>query len=179
MAWVDKATAASLLGISARTMERRVAAGKVQTRKDEGRVLVLVEDPPAPAGVEIVPPGSSGDMTQAVRADPPAERRACESCRDTLAASQRMAEQAEIQVRRARLDAHVAAAVIFVLLVLGGAGLWYSSRQMATARTTVERLSARVTELSEGRQQAIDELKTVREELARTQSGDGAIATRR
>jgi outer membrane murein-binding lipoprotein Lpp len=90
-----------------------------------------------------------------------------------------MAEQAEIQVRRARLDAHIAAAVIFVLLVLGGVGLWYSSRQMATARTTVERLSATVRELSQARQQAVDELAAVRGEVGKTQSADGAVAARR
>jgi hypothetical protein len=178
MAWVDKATAASLLGISARTMERRVAAGKVQTRKDDGRVLVLVEDPPPPAGMES-PLSGGRDVPQSAEPAPSAEPRGCDSCRDILAASQRMAEQAEIQVRRARLDAHIAAAVIFMLLVLGGTGLWYSSRQMATARATVERLSATVTEVSQARQQAVDELAAVRGEPDKTQSGDGAVAARR
>lgn len=179
MAWVDKATAASLLGVSARTMERRIAAGRVEVRKKEdGRVLVLVEDPPSPADTECSSLTGDG-ASQSRSPDSSREPRQCESCRDVLAASQRMVEQAELQVRRARLDAHVAAIVICLLLVLGGLGLWHSSRQMATARATVERLSATVTELSQARQQAIDELAEVRQELARSQAGDGAVAARR
>ncbi len=120
-----------------------------------------------------------------------------------LTASRAAADRAERHIRRARLDAHLAAGVILILLVIGGLGLWHGSRQAAAAQAMADRMSATLTELSLakqqveasrlaleqarleaqaaaiGRQEAVDQLDSLRRQLEKTQAGPRQATARR
>jgi len=117
--------AAAALNISVKTLERRIKAGRLETRRtDEGRVEVKVDVP-----------DSDGHVTDALMQQ---GERQLQLAGGAITAWQQLAEKGESET--ARLRRHVgrawsATAIVVALAVLGG---WWAMRQQGRAALATE-----------------------------------------
>jgi len=142
MVWMDKAAAAAALGISGRTLERRVKDGTLEKRTEAGRVEV---DVPAQSGAgQALAAALSQERTTAAVAD----LAQLKVLADTLADTRQAAADARVATDRAnrragRLAAGLAASVFITLgLTMYGKDLLADS-QAAVALAQQQALEAR------------------------------------
>lgn len=169
--WQTLEEAALTLGVSSRTLHRRIAKGEFQTRMNAGRreILVCLPDPVVPeADVTLVeehePVRSSSDTPSDTTRTMLAlhEDRLRRTDMVVMAYQQSMVQVAE-QVRRSRLQARLAWSLAAVLaFALFAGGLWSVSR-LTQAQTHVGHLS--------------DELQRVRTELHSVQEMSDELRT--
>jgi len=124
MAWMPVAEAAARLGVSERTIWRRIKSETIPSRSDHGRTLVDLDEQAALAE------GASGF---ALRADLGGRDTDDEGLSALVAELAQFRATGEHEVKRARRSARAALALVAVLAGALGLGVWYHGR-------TVERL---------------------------------------
>jgi excisionase family DNA binding protein len=192
--WISVAEAASLMKVHPRTVERRIAAGKIESRRGvEGQVQVLitVTDTPDPAPVETVP--NEAFETVKEMADRQVDL-AAGTASALVRVAQEQAMRAENQLALARQDAGryrreskwaVGSFVAVLILLIAAVGwctqtvtaargerqhaLDNADRALSDARqaqATLEELRVRAVESAKGESKAQGELAAYRTELS-------------
>lgn len=171
-AWQSVEEAAVTLGISVRTLHRRISRGEVLTRLENNRREVLVEVPdPAP----VSPEPATDDVVDAETVNVSQTSVASDDVRNTMLALHEdrlrrtdlaiLAYQQSVttvasEARRSRIVSRFAwATAACLLLVLFGMGIWSTHRLTAA--------EAEVTQVKTQLQSATDEATRKREELER------------
>lgn len=162
--WMTIPEAATVLGCSPRTVERRLARGELRRQERDGRVLVAIPDSlrrPADRMVEAVQQDAahmrqlSAAVTQATEQAGMVLREAVTQARADAAAAIERAVQAEQGVRQAwRVSAALAAALVGALSVT--VTVWVvRGEEVARSRQEARQLSDTMTkELVEARERA-------------------------
>lgn len=132
-AWVPVADAARWLGVSSRTIERRITAGTLQSRIDGGRRLVLVETArhAAPEGVSDM--SDSVSVSVAERAQHQAAALAVMSDRLSALAGGRV-DELKAEIRLARMVGRAGWAAAALVAILGGVGAVLAAGAVEAAR---------------------------------------------
>jgi hypothetical protein len=139
--WYPIDQAAAALGVSRRTLQRRVVRGEVQAEHREGRCWVrveLAEDRQADAAVLLATVERNSALAELVTA----------STRDMVAWHQGRVEQLQGDLRAARRSWRWAAGVAAAAVAAGTAGTWYLSHHAAA---TAGQLVATVSHLDDAR----------------------------
>lgn len=143
--WMTLEQAASELGISLRTLHRWIDKGRVETRMSDGRREVLIDSHERDAAH--ADPNVTDTDTHA--ADTP--DRSLVLASGAIRGWQQAADLAQDQVEAARHDmgrsrriSGLLAAVVAVLVVAGGVGLWWGTRAVTTERAHKDALTGRL-----------------------------------
>lgn len=138
--WITIEQAAVMLGLSVRTVNRHIAAGKLQSRLQDGRREVLIEDTPAVGNIE-----QSAGAVNAVTADPSVDYETVLALADNAAdkaelavsAYQALARTADERINHTRRLSYVAWSLVGVMVVISmGAIGWTTSKLTRTAVET-------------------------------------------
>ncbi|HTL29742.1 MAG TPA: hypothetical protein VL282_10990 [Tepidisphaeraceae bacterium] len=160
-AWQTVEEAALTLGISSRTLHRRIARNEVETRLENGRREVLVEIPDAPpapvagtSSLGVSDPYSTNESVMTDVSDMPAQTMLAlheDRIRRTdmaLVAYQQSITLAARETRRVRLGARWAWGTAGVALVVLCLGAIWSAHQLAGASAQVNILNGTLNSLS-------------------------------
>src|SRR3954447_16080236 len=168
--WLTIAAAAATLNVHPRTIERRIASGKIQTsRTDDGQVQVLVNMPDEPAAVsdplETVRELAQ-DQVSLATGSASAIVRLAQADADRARGELELVRQEAVNARRGSRVAWSAVAVMAI--AVGGAVGWTTHRvtraddELATLRETATRTEAEAQKLLADRDAARKEASTAR-----------------
>jgi len=120
MAWMSKFEAALALGVSVRTLERRIVAGELKARRDGRSVIVDVADeddrePVADLDQHLKEPG---------RSHVPQKAEAAEELRGVLWALTEYRRELGRRIRRARISAGVGWTAVAAMIIVMTVGAW-------------------------------------------------------
>jgi excisionase family DNA binding protein len=163
--WRTVSEAASMLGISTRTVQRMIKSGQLESMMDEaGRRLVDVSD--------TVTPGDSVSETLAIVGQQ--QEKAMQMANSMIAAASRRAEQVDEEVKRARRMTSRTMMVVGVLLVLGIAAAWHMASSLAEKDGMITAAHGQATDLK-GR---MEEVRSQQKEIQDGQKANlAALAT--
>jgi hypothetical protein len=180
-AWQSVEEAAVTLGISARTLHRRISKGDVETRLEDGRreVLVCLPDPEPEVTEESVeltdtftmpasfnPPGASDNNTAIVLAEKEVAL-ANEKVRRTelaLAAFQHTSTLLQEEASRTRMSARCAWAAVAVLSVGVYVAVGWTASQVTSFRTNNANLTRQLNQANTVADQKTVEVEKYRDE---------------
>jgi hypothetical protein len=190
-AWQSVEEAAVTLGISTRTLHRRISKGEVETRLEDGRreVLVCLPDPEPAAAEESAemadtftmpasfsPPSTSDNNTAIILAEKEVAL-ANEKVRRTelaLAAFQHTSTLLQQEASRTRVSARCAWAAVAVLSVGVYVAVGWTASQVTAFRTNNANLTRELNQAT-----VTVELKTVEVERYRSERDDARQASAR
>ena len=124
MAWMPIAEAAVTLGVSERTIWRRIKSEAIESRNESGRTLVVLEEPEL-AGDQV------RQLSRVAAAQLSMRKLDADTVCDVLGALSEYRASFDEQMARARRTTRWAAAIAAALLLALGAGIWYHSAQIA------------------------------------------------
>ena len=170
--WLTIAEAAALIKVHPRTVERRAAAGKIESRRnDDGQVQVLIDVPePTPTGPEPV----SVEAFETVREM--ADRQvdiAAGSASALVRAAQEQAMRAEHQVElhkqeagRYRREAQMAMALVALIFLLVLGAVMYGTSVITAAKADAQGSRERAVVAEETAKRATNESAQAREQVS-------------
>lgn len=173
MTWMSKPEAASALGVSVRTLERKIVAGELKTRRDDQGVVVHVvagkdRNTVAHLGRRLKEP-PSGHVPQ--RAE------ATEEVRGMLSVVGEYRRELGLHAHRARINARIAWSVVAAMLTVIALGAWHYGRATAGYEADLRLLQTahdgeldRLQTDARGAQRTVGELGMTRKRLAAEQA---------
>lgn len=175
MAWKTKSEAAAVLGISTRTLERRITTGELVARRDGRQILVdvQVEDPRDKAAETVGQMAKVGAVQTIQRA------KDAELLSLSMANVAKMAEQAEGMARRARRGAVLAWSMTVVLAIAGGVGIWYGTKTVVVAQARADHLVERLDDVRQQAQGLAGELTEARRQIVQAETTAALVAQER
>lgn len=194
--WQTREQAAATLEVEPATLQQWIDEGRAPSRTTDGRVEVLIEFPDEDESddaheAEVVTEHVAGP---AVNPTPNAlevvSRRELQMAGGIAAAWQRLAEQSDHELVRARWMSTLAWSLLAALVVLSGGGIWWATHATLTARaeadltrqdlthvtTTAEERAKQINELSQRIAATQQELTQAQADLAATTERAAAAA---
>ncbi len=162
--WIGVADAAKKLGVSERTIWRRISRGAYETRESgDGRREILADVAPTASdvfsdAVSILETQGSNQMSAASAA--------VGQAREALKDSREQIETIRGDLREARRWGRCGWGLTFLLLVAGGAGVWFAGRELATADVTLRHERQQAGQLAERAGRLTVDLDGAKAELA-------------
>lgn len=138
--WQDQDRAAETLGVSVEKLKEWIDSGHAPSRTHKGKVQVLIEhvedgeeeeEEEEPEGAGTAGPGKGGYPLDVV------SKRELQLAGGMVHAWQRLAETTEHTLSRSRRAGMLAWAIVAILALSGGAGLWWSTREVTTAEARI------------------------------------------
>jgi hypothetical protein len=176
--WISVAAAAASMGVHPRTVERRMVAGKIQSRRgDDGQVQVLITLP------DTVEPVSSEAFETVKELANQQVDLAAGSASALVRVAQEQSMRAENQLLLARQDAgryrretRMAIGLVACILVMVILAVGWCTRTITNAQSDARRASDKAVVASDSALRAVDEAKTVKADLdTKKQQLDAAL----
>jgi excisionase family DNA binding protein len=167
--WITIEQAAVMLGLSVRTVNRHIAAGKLQSRLQEGRREVLIEDTLADVNV-----GQAGAATNAVNSDPAVDYETVLALADNAAdkaelavsAYQTLARSADERISSTRRLSYVAWSLVGFMAVASMGAIGWTTSKLTRAAVETQHLKEQVNTTTLQADAAVGECDDLRRALA-------------
>lgn len=177
--WLPTAAAAAALNISPRTLARRVAANQLPTKIDPaGRKLVGVPAEAVNGSHQQPWPDNGSQADNGSQWQPDADKTALALAGGAVRGWQTAANEVKADLARSRRLSRLMGAIVTVLVVSGGVGIWWATKTTTQAQAQHEAVvgrlddaTTRIVQLSDG---LVDERK--RAEAERKQGTERVAA---
>ncbi len=129
MAWMPVAEAAAALGVSERTIWRRIKAQSIESRSEAGRTLVVVED-------DATRQDAVRHLSHVAAAQLSMRKLDADTVTDVLAVLADYRSAFDLEIARTRRASRFAFALAAVLMLGLSVGVWYHMDRLGDARLT-------------------------------------------
>jgi excisionase family DNA binding protein len=168
-AWITIEQAAVRLGLSVRTVNRHINAGKLQSRLEEGRREVLIEDAPGQSSVgqmTVGEPAGEPDSTVDYETVLALADNAADKADLAVSAYQSLARSADERIQQTRRFSFAAWALVGMMTIAAIACVGWTSHKLTRAAVETEHLRQQINVSTLVADAAVGECDDLRRALA-------------